>query len=375
MGTSVRNETIDDLIRSKRVLILCGSGGVGKTTSSGALALRAAELGRRTVVVTIDPAKRLATSLGISSLSSTPSNLTHLIKGKTPSAGELWAVMPDTNEVFESFIKSMAKTQAKAAERVLRTSIYKIFVQDFSGANEYMAMEKLSQLYLDPRFDLIVLDTPPAPNAVAFLKAPGQLARFFDDSLMKWFIAPGSKLLAAGIKRILEILERLTGKGFISELVEFTAALFELKVQFIANLTEIEAVLRSSSTSFIMVTTPERYNSADTTDFVEHLVREHYPFWGFLVNRSLTARLGIANKASLATIGPVAACSEQEQNFLNALFDRQRSRIEKEFTVFESCKKKNANVATVQAFDQDIHNVDDLADYASKISSIGAPSP
>ncbi|HRK03032.1 MAG TPA: ArsA-related P-loop ATPase, partial [Oligoflexia bacterium] len=136
MGTSVRNETIDDLIRSKRVLILCGSGGVGKTTSSGALALRAAELGRRTVVVTIDPAKRLATSLGISSLSSTPSNLTHLIKGKTPSAGELWAVMPDTNEVFESFIKSMAKTQAKAAERVLRTSIYKIFVQDFSGANE-----------------------------------------------------------------------------------------------------------------------------------------------------------------------------------------------------------------------------------------------
>lgn len=369
------NYTVDNVLKNQRVVILCGSGGVGKTTTSGALALKAAMAGRKVVVVTIDPAKRLATSLGISSLTSEPTNVSHLLKDRE-RGGELWAVMPDTNEVFESFVRSMSRSDSKSTERVLRTSIYKIFARDFSGANEYMAMEKLSQLYNDSRFDMIVLDTPPAPNAVAFLNAPGQLSRFFDDNIIKWFVAPGSRILTAGLRKILEILERLTGKGFISELLEFTAALFELKTQFVSNLNEIGALLRSETTSFIMVTTPERFASADTEQFVEHLIKNRYPFWGFLVNKSLVARLRLKERTEYKIIASEDApkATTAQIACLQKLFKLQIPRLEKELEILSMCEARSKNVVAVRVFDQDIHTVDGLSAFAAHMSPTETPT-
>ncbi|MBI3555935.1 MAG: ArsA family ATPase [Deltaproteobacteria bacterium] len=295
------NNSVAQLLKSSRVVVCCGSGGVGKTTTSAALAMRAAMEGKRAVVITIDPAKRLATSLGLKMLSAKATDLTSNIndvlaaQGEKPLSGRFFAVMPDTAQTFESFVRAMAGDNENLAKRVLRTSIYKIFAKEYSGTNEYMAMEKLYELYNEKEYDLVVLDTPPAANTRTFLEAPRLLADFFDDRIMKWIIAPGSKFLASGLRKLLEILEKLTGHGFVSDLIEFTTALFELRAQFMENLHTVGKLLHQSDVSFLMVTSPERLSKSDTQEFVSILDERGYRFWGFVVNRVLGRRIGISS--------------------------------------------------------------------------------
>lgn len=291
--------SIAELINSSRVIVCCGSGGVGKTTTSAAIALEAAARGKKTAVITIDPAKRLATSLGLETLSPRINDLTHTVStelqriGAPPLAGSFYAVMPDTAQTFDHLLESLAKGRPGLVERIAKTSIYKIFTQDFSGTNEYMAMEKLYELYQEHDFDLIVLDTPPSANTKLFLEAPHIFAEFFDEKVIRWFITPGSRILAAGLKKALEVLEKLTGHGFISELLEFTSALFELRDQFMKNLQAIHQCLHSPDVAFIMVTSPERISRHDTLEFAELIQNGQYQFRGFVMNRTLTERLKI----------------------------------------------------------------------------------
>jgi anion-transporting ArsA/GET3 family ATPase len=277
------------------VIVCCGSGGVGKTTTSAALAMRAAMDGLSAVVITIDPAKRLATSLGIAGLSNEPADLTAHVEKEMGAKvkGRFSAVMPDTAQTFETFVRTVAGEQEGLAKRVLHTSIYKIFAKEYSGTNEYMAMEKLYELYKEKKYDLIVLDTPPSANTRMFLEAPRLLAEFFDDKIMKWIISPGSKLVAGALHKLLELLERLTGRGFVSELIEFTTALFELRAQFMENLRSVAKLLHQEDVAFLMVTSPERLSKSDTQEFVRILADRGYSFWGFVVNRVLGLRLGI----------------------------------------------------------------------------------
>lgn len=297
-----QSQSVTGLINSHRVIVCCGSGGVGKTTTSAAIALRAAREGKRTVVVTIDPAKRLATSLGLKALSPTPTDLTDHVNSALeecncpPLKGRFFAVMPDTQQTFENFVRTVAGENTGLAQRILKTSIYKIFAKEYSGTNEYMAMEKLFELYNERDFDLIVLDTPPSANTRTFLEAPKLLADFFDDRIMKWIISPGSKLVAGALHKLMEILEKLTGQGFVSELIEFTTALFELRTSFMENLSSVGKLLHQSDVSFLMVTSPERISKADTQEFVKILTERGYKFWGFVVNRVLGRSVGISGK-------------------------------------------------------------------------------
>ena len=292
-------DPVNELLHSRRVIVCCGSGGVGKTTTSAALAMRAAMEGKRAVVITIDPAKRLATSLGLKALSAKATDLTQNVddvlaaQGERPLTGRFFAVMPDTAQTFENFVRTMAGENESLARRVLGTSIYKIFAKEYSGTNEYMAMEKLYELYNEKDYDLIVLDTPPAANTRTFLEAPRMLADFFDDRIMKWIIAPGSKFLASGLRKLLEILEKLTGHGFVSDLIEFTTALFELRAQFMENLNTVGKLLHQEDVAFLMVTSPERLSKSDTQEFVSILDERGYRFWGFVVNRVLGRRIGL----------------------------------------------------------------------------------
>lgn len=296
----MRAEPLSSLVGKKKVIVCCGSGGVGKTTTSAALAIRAALDGRRAVVVTIDPAKRLATSLGLKGLSPHASDITPVIDavlretGRPPLSGSVAAVMPDTAQTFERFVKTMAGPDEGLAKRVLRTSIYKIFAREFAGTNEYMAMEKLHEIYHEGGYDVVILDTPPATNTRAFLEAPRMLADFFDDRIIHWIIRPGSRLVASGVKKAMEVLERLTGHGFISELFEFVTALFELRAQVMKNLKEVGDLLHGEDVSFLMVTSAERLSKTDTHEFVRILEERGYPFWGFVVNRMLGPRVGVA---------------------------------------------------------------------------------
>lgn len=360
----MHDKAISELIASKKVIVCCGSGGVGKTTTSAALAMRAATEGKRAVVITIDPAKRLATSLGLKMLSPTATDLTDNVnrerasRGEPPLTGRFFAVMPDTSQTFETWIRTMAGENTGLAARVLKTSIYKIFAKEFSGTNEYMAMEKLHELYAQGKYDLIVLDTPPSANTRTFLEAPTLLAGFFDDKIIKWFINPGSKLLASGVRKVMEILERLTGRGFVSELIEFTEALFELRSQFMRDLKMIDELLHQNDVAFLMVTSPERLSKSDTQQFVELIGERGYRFWGFVVNRVLGRKLNLSG--GVTAHSEAAGATAEELRTLAQNFDLLKPTLEHERDAFEFLKGVSGSrgkVVLVPEQATDVHSV------------------
>lgn len=359
------------LIDSKRVIVCCGSGGVGKTTTSAALAMRAAIEGKRAVVITIDPAKRLATSLGLKALSSDATDLTANVnaerqkRGEPPLKGTFSAVMPDTSQTFESWIRSMAGENEGLAARVLKTSIYKVFAQEFAGTNEYMAMEKLHGLYRENKYDLIVLDTPPSANTRTFLEAPRLLAGFFDDKIIRWFVTPGSRLLATGVRKIMEILEKLTGQGFVSDLIEFTAALFELRSQFMSDLKAIGDLLHQSSVAFIMVTSPERLSKNDTQQFVELINERGYRFWGFVVNRVLGRKLNL--EPSVVSAPAPSELSSTTRAVLEKNFELVVPTLEHErdaFAFLQRLSGSKGHVVLVPEQKSDVHSVGALLEIS-----------
>ena len=182
--------TLRELVDQRRILVCCGSGGVGKTTTAAALALEAAKAGRRAVVVTIDPAKRLADALGLAGLTGTPSQ----IDGDWP--GELWALMLDTKSTFDDLVTRNAG-DPQQAERILQNRFYRNISGALSGTQEYMAMEKLYELHQETDFDLVVVDTPPTRNALDFIDAPRRLSRFLDHRLFRMVMSPGRGIVKA----------------------------------------------------------------------------------------------------------------------------------------------------------------------------------
>lgn len=297
MSTALGSSQIDKIIARRQVLVTCGTGGVGKTTLSAAIALRAALNGKKTVVITIDPAKRLITSLGLheeeTQLGDQPTDLTKKIEEAIQKTsygidlkGSLEAIVPDTRHTFERFIRELAPSEA-VAQRVTNNPIFQIFAKEFSGTNEYMALERLYSLIRQNKYDLIVLDTPPSRNTLAFLNAPKLLVQFFEERMIKWLILPANKLISAGMRKGLSILENLTGAGFMTHLFEFASALFEIRARFTANLNSIMKTLESDDVGFIMVTVPAPDLVPETLHFIETLQRLHFHFDGVAINRSL----------------------------------------------------------------------------------------
>ncbi len=288
------HEDLLQLLKTAKIIISCGLGGVGKTTSSAALGLAAAMMGRKTLVITIDPAKRLASALGLDHSDLRGQDITakvsDALQEKIP--GSFSALIPATDQIFENFIRSVGKGQEKSVERILKTSIFKLFAQDFAGAHEYMAMEALHQIVTSANPpELIILDTPPASNTRMFLDAPNALTHFFDESIGKWLGNRGGKLLSSGVQKLFEVLEKVTGKGFLSELVEFASSLFELRTQFLNNLEEVAQILRGNNVQFLMVCTAERISKEETARFLDELQNKKFPFWGFLINRTLMKKI------------------------------------------------------------------------------------
>ncbi len=279
---------IPSLIEKRHILITCGTGGVGKTTLSAAIALRAAIAGKKALVITMDPAKRLATSLGIRGLGHTPEDLTPLLKAKSPQPvqGTLHALMPDTRKTFEAFVQAMAPN-SHTAQRVFQNPIFQIFAKEFSGTNEYMALEKLHQITTSGEYDLIVLDTPPSRNTLAFLEAPLLLSRFFDEKIIRWLIVPTNTIMAAGMKGALGLLEKLTGANFMTHLLEFAQALFEVRSAFLKNLGEITQLLKSEQVGFFLVASPQTENTFEIQHFIQSIQSHEFHFDGIILNRTL----------------------------------------------------------------------------------------
>jgi anion-transporting ArsA/GET3 family ATPase len=277
-------------LASKSVLVVCGSGGVGKTTTAAALGLQAALMGRRVLVCTIDPARRLATSLGLKGLREKPVAL-DLGKLKPAAGGRMSAMMLDVKSTFDELVLKFARDD-EAKERILGNRFYQQLSSALAGSHEYMAMEKLLELSNDPRFDLVVLDTPPTRHALDFLEAPDRMMAFFDVSVLRWFLKPyfaaGRLTLRVATRTgaiALKLADRVLGMQFLQDVSEFFLSFESMYDGFKERAGRVYSLLRQRSSGFVLVASPSHLVLDEARWFHRKLAEKHMPFVGFVVNR------------------------------------------------------------------------------------------
>ncbi|GAA3299669.1 hypothetical protein GCM10020295_38430 [Streptomyces cinereospinus] len=268
-----------------RIVVCCGSGGVGKTTTAAALGLRAAERGRKVVVLTIDPARRLAQSMGIDSLD----NIPRRVKG-VEGDGELHAMMLDMKRTFDEIVEAHADPQRAAA--ILSNPFYQSLSAGFAGTQEYMAMEKLGQLRARDEWDLIVVDTPPSRSALDFLDAPKRLGSFLDGRLIRLLTAPaklggraGMKFLNVGMSMMTGTLGKLLGGQLLKDVQTFVSAMDTTFGGFRTRADATYRLLQAPGTAFLVVAAPERDALREAAYFVQRLAAEEMPLAGLVLNR------------------------------------------------------------------------------------------
>jgi anion-transporting ArsA/GET3 family ATPase len=270
--------------KSTRVVVTCGSGGVGKTTTAAAMALMGAEAGRRTVVLTIDPARRLAQSMGLTELDNTPREVVGVANG------QLFAMMLDMKRTFDDVV--LEHSTPERAEAIFANPFYQSLSSSFAGTQEYMAMEKLGQLVAANEWDLIVVDTPPSRSALDFLDAPNRLGRFLDGRMIRVITAParasgrtGLKVMTAGIGIFAKVFSRVLGSELITDLSAFVAALETMFGGFRERAQQTYELLKAPGTAFVVVAAPEPDALREASYFVERLSAERMPLAGLVVNR------------------------------------------------------------------------------------------
>ncbi|MFK8908644.1 ArsA family ATPase [Streptomyces sp. YS-3] len=278
---------IDPLLddRKTRIVVCCGSGGVGKTTTAAALGLRAAERGRKVVVLTIDPARRLAQSMGIDSLDNTPRRVKD-VEGD----GELHAMMLDMKRTFDEIVEAHADPER--ARAILSNPFYQSLSAGFAGTQEYMAMEKLGQLRARDEWDLIVVDTPPSRSALDFLDAPKRLGSFLDGKFIRLLMAPakmggraGMKFLNVGMSMMTGTLGKLLGGQLLRDVQTFVAAMDTMFGGFRTRADATYRLLQAPGTAFLVVAAPERDALREAAYFVERLAADSMPLAGLVLNR------------------------------------------------------------------------------------------
>jgi anion-transporting ArsA/GET3 family ATPase len=277
--------------RSRNVLVCCGSGGVGKTTTAAALAVRAADQGRRVVVLTIDPARRLAQSMGLHELD----NSLRRVEGVGSTGGGLLdAAMLDMKSTFDELIVNHARPDK--ARQILANPVYQTLSSSFAGTQEYMAMERLGQLLAEAEstgsHDLIIVDTPPSRSALDFLDAPDRLAGFLDGRFVRLLSAPTRgplRLLTAGFSAVTSTLTKLLGSQLLADVSSLAAALDTVFGGFRARAEKTYAVLQRPSTGFVVVATPDRDALREASFFTRRLAEERMPLVGLVLNRMATS--------------------------------------------------------------------------------------
>ena len=269
-----------------RIIVCCGSGGVGKTTASAALALRAAERGRKVCVLTIDPARRLAQSMGLTELDNVP----RPVPGAGADGGSLDAMMLDMKRTFDEVVEAHASPQK--ARQILDNPFYIALSSSFAGTQEYMAMEKLSQLHADAaedgRWDLIVVDTPPSRSALDFLDAPEHLSSLLDGRFIKLLLTPAkgpARFLTAGFGMVTAALNKVLGAQILTDVQTFVAAFDTLFGGFRQRAEATYALLQAPETAFVVVAAPEHDAIREAMYFVERLTEEQMPLAGLVLNR------------------------------------------------------------------------------------------
>jgi anion-transporting ArsA/GET3 family ATPase len=288
-----------------KIIICCGAGGVGKTTISAALAVRAAEAGRRVVVLTIDPARRLAQSLGVGELDNTPRPVVGL---DTTAGGSLDAMMLDMKRTFDDVV--IAHSTPEKAAAILDNPFYQALSSSFAGTQEYMAMEKLGQLHAQAEqagpnggWDLIVVDTPPARSALDFLDAPEHLSALLDGRFLRLLLAPARgplRLMSVGFNLVSSAMMKILGAQIITDVKTFVTAFEALFGGFRQRASQTLELLSSRHTTFLVVATAQRDALREAAYFVDRLTEEQMPLAGLVINRVHTSKLAVSAARALA---------------------------------------------------------------------------
>jgi len=291
----VTERSLIEALSEARVLVCAGTGGVGKTTIAAALALQAARQGRRTLVITIDPARRLADALGLETLDSkpTPVDLSALLgdADRAPEGGSLSAMMLDPKPTFDRLVTRFTR-DAETRQRILGNRIYRHLSEALAGSAEYAAMEQVHELLQEEDYDLVVVDTPPADHALDFLRAPRRLREFLESRLVRTLIHPamsasrfGARLFGRAVHRVLGVLERIAGVGFLDDLSEFLMAIDDLSQGFRERATKVESLLLGPETGFLLISGPESRGVRSGLDFLAELDRFRVPLVAVVANR------------------------------------------------------------------------------------------
>jgi anion-transporting ArsA/GET3 family ATPase len=361
-----------------RIIVCCGSGGVGKTTTAAALALRAAERGRNVVVLTIDPARRLAQSMGLTQLDNSPRRVEGIDQAK---GGELHAMMLDMKRTFDEIVLSHA--EPGRAEQILSNPFYQSLSSSFSGTQEYMAMEKLGQLRAQDDWDLIVVDTPPSRSALDFLDAPKRLGSFLDGRFIKVLMAPAKaggraymRFLSAGVGAFTGILTKILGAHVLTDVQTFVAALDTMFGGFRERADATYQLLQAPGTAFLVVAAPERDALREASYFVERLADEGMPMAGLVLNRvhgSRAERLSAGRSLAAAEYleDPDSGGPEDDltASLLRLHADRMQviareRRLRKRFT----SAHPDVPVGEVRAQPTDVHDLDGLRAIGSNLA-------
>jgi anion-transporting ArsA/GET3 family ATPase len=375
---SSRRLDIDALLsdRSIKIVVCCGSGGVGKTTTAAALALRAAEEhGRRTVVLTIDPARRLAQALGLHELGNAPRQVDGI---KATGDGELHAMMLDMKRTFDEVVA--AHTDPRRAEEIFANPFYQAMSSTFAGTQEYMAMEKLSQLRSRPgaSWDLIIVDTPPSRSALDFLDAPARLGRFLDGRMLRLLLAPARaggrsvfSLVTASFGLFSKLMDKILGAQLITDVSGFVGALDSMFGGFRERAEQTYRVLQAPETAFLVVAVPEPDAIREADYFAGRLAQERMPLAGLVLNRvhdvvatDLGREEATTAAESISESHPIAADALRIHAALVIKVDHERE-MARRFTQAHP----DVAVATIAAQPVDVHDIDGLREIGAALES------
>ena len=292
------SNSLGGLVTTKEIIVLCGSGGVGKTSVAAATALGAASrIGGKVLVLTIDPAKRLAAALGLEEIGNVETRVPDSAFTEVGLAprGELWAAMLDTKQSWDALVMRHAPDEA-TARRIIDNTLYDNITGRFVQSHDYIAMERLYEVHASGAYDLIVIDTPPTRNALDFLEAPHRMSEFFGGRLLRWLTAPyrlgggrGARLVNLASRPFYQVADRILGSQFLEDIAEFFLNFQSMYDGFVERARAVERLLHDRRTSFVVVTTLEASPLAEAEVFCRELVERGFPFGALVLNKTLPA--------------------------------------------------------------------------------------
>ncbi len=380
---------LDALLAAKEMVLVCGSGGVGKTTAAAAMAVAAAvDIGGRVLVLTVDPARRLADALGVGRIGNTATRVpsSAFADSDVEPRGELWAAMLDTKAGWDELIRRHAP-DAAVREAVLANPLYQNITSRFVHSHDYLAMEQLHELHSSGEWDLIIVDTPPSRNALDILDAPGRMKEFFGSRLLRWLTVPyRSRLFTVASKPFYQVADRVLGSRFLQDIAEFFMLFQAMERGFVDHAREVERLLADPRTTFVVVSTLEAAPSYEAAFLARELVHRRFHLGAIIANRvlpdSFTTKASAASARKLVKLATgdladsVARVVEADRDVVAGVLGEIGRRFDDVRVVATREAERRAELAELSpllvaapVLDRDVNDITDLLELAAHFST------